>query len=100
LDINKMLTASLQLNEILQNVIIAASELIEVSDVLIIYLYDETSNTLYLAEGKGIDKAALQQIAFAPGESIAGKIFAYKQSKLFASEAEIDYYMKNMTEEN
>jgi len=100
LDINKMLTASLQLNEILQNVIIAASELIEVSDVLIIYLYDETSNTLYLAEGKGIDKAALQQIAFAPGESIAGKIFADKQSKLFASEAEIDYYMKNMTEEN
>lgn len=100
LDINKVLTASLQLDEILKNVMVAASELIDISDVLIIYLYDEETDKLYLAEGKGIEQSELQNIAFSPGESITGKVFVDKQSKLFSSEAEIDYYMRNMTEEN
>lgn len=100
LDINNMLTKSLQLDEILKNVISSASELIEVSDVLLIYLYDDTRNKLYLAEGQGIYKQALEKIAFSPGESIAGKVYAEKQSKLFSSEEEIDFYMENMTQEN
>lgn len=100
LDLNKILTESLQLEEILRNVIIAATELINVSDVIIIYLYDETKDKLYFAEGQGIDKLALDKIAFSPGESITGKVFVDKISKLFSSEAEIDYYMKNMQAEN
>ncbi len=100
LAINKVLTESLQLEEVLQNVILAASELIEVSDVLIIYLYDEVEDKLYLAEGQGIDKTAMQKIAFSPGESIAGKVFMDRRSKLFSSEAEIDYYMNNMHPDN
>lgn len=100
LDINKVLTESLQLKEILKNVILAASKLIEISDVLIIYLYDEVTNKLYLAEGKGIDQFALKGISFSPGESIAGKIFMDKQSKLFLSEEEIDYYMQSMNKDN
>lgn len=100
LDINKVLTESLQLDEILKNVVTAASELIDVSDVLIIYLYDEVTDKLYLAEGQGIHKIALQKIAFSPGESIAGKVYKDKKSKLFSSEAEIDYYMNNMQPDN
>ena len=100
LAINKVLTESLQLEEVLQNVILAASELIEVSDVLIIYLYDEVEDKLYLAEGQGIHKTAMQKIAFSPGESIAGKVFMDKRSKLFSSEAEIDYYMNDMHPDN
>lgn len=100
LEINKILTQSLKIEKVLQNVIVAASELIEVSDVLIIYLYDEETNTLRFAEGEGIHKEKLSKIAFSPGESISGKIFTEKKSKLFTSEQEIDAFMKNMTPEN
>lgn len=99
-EINKMLTKSLKIEEILKNVIKAATELIGVSGVFIIYLYDEKTNTLRFAEGQGVDKDAFRKIAFAPGESISGKIFKEKRSKLFTSEEEIDAYMKNMSKEN
>ncbi|MGP4105945.1 helix-turn-helix domain-containing protein [Virgibacillus sp. L01] len=100
LEINKMLTKSLKLDEVLRNVIEAAKELIEVSDTLIIYLYDEPTGKLYLAEGEGIDKENLSKIAFSPGESITGKVFEERKSKLFKSEEEIDSYMQDMSEQN
>lgn len=100
LEINKMLTKSLNLDDVLQNIIAAAGELIDVSDTLIIYLYDEQTNKLRLAEGKGIHKEKMQKIAFSPGESIAGKVFLEQRSKLFNSEEEIDLYMRSMSKEN
>src|SRR5690625_4986930 len=92
LEINKLLTQSLKLEDVLRNVIKAASELIEVSDVLIIYLYDEETNTLRFAEGEGVLKNKLKKIRFKPGESISGKVFVERKSKLFVSEQEIDMY--------
>ncbi|MEI3613657.1 helix-turn-helix domain-containing protein [Pseudogracilibacillus sp. SO30301A] len=99
-EINKMLTKSLKIEEILKNVIKAAIELIGVSGVFIIYLYDEKTNTLRFAEGQGVDEDDFRKIAFAPGESISGKVFEERKSKLFTSEEEIDAYMNNMSEEN
>lgn len=100
LELNKLLTQSLKLEEVLENVIMAASELVKVSDTFIIYLYDESDNKLRLAEGKGIDKESLQKVSFSPGESIAGKVFRDREPKLFLSENEIDDFMSNMSEEN
>lgn len=100
LNINKLLTQSLKIDEVLRNVIQAASELIEVSAVLIIYLYDDETNTLQFAEGEGINKETMNEIRFSPGESITGKVFVDQQSKLFSSEKEIDMYMNNMSERN
>ncbi|MFS0647168.1 helix-turn-helix domain-containing protein [Siminovitchia sp. 179-K 8D1 HS] len=100
LEINKMLTQSLKLEEILHHVIVAARALIDVSDVLIIYLYDKEANKLKFAKGEGVDKEILKKVAFSPGESITGKIFIEQKSKLFTSEQEIDEYMENMTDEN
>lgn len=100
LELNKMLTQSLKIEEILKNLIHAASELIDVSGVFIIYLYDEKTNALRFAEGRGVDKEHFKHIAFAPGESISGKVFKEKKSKLFVSEKEIDEYMDDMSEEN
>ncbi|MGY0691378.1 helix-turn-helix domain-containing protein [Virgibacillus sp. FSP13] len=100
LEINKLLTQSLKLEEVLQNVIISASKLISVSDTFIIYLYDENTHKLRFAEGKGIYKDTLQQIAFSPGESIAGLVFKNKKPKLFKSEEEIDACMSNMSAVN
>lgn len=100
LHINKVLTESLHLDEVLQNLSMSAKSLIDISDVLIIYLYDETTNKLYFAEGQGIDKTALKKVAFSPGESITGKVFMDKKSKLFSSETEIDYFMNDMDRDN
>lgn len=100
LAINKLLTQSLELQEVLQNVTAAASELISVPHTFIIYLYDESVDKLRLAEGKGINKEALQKVSFLPGESIAGKVYRDKEPKLFKSEPEIDSYMENMSEKN
>ncbi|MEC5424334.1 helix-turn-helix domain-containing protein [Virgibacillus sp. C22-A2] len=100
LEINKMLTQSLKIDEVLRNVIVAANDLIDISDTLIIYLYDESANRLRLADGEGIRREMLENIAFSPGESIAGKVFVDKKSKLFISEEEIDSYMRDMSEAN
>ncbi len=100
LEMNKILNQSLKLEEILHNVIVAAKELIDVSDVLLIYLYDNVENKLKFAKGEGVNQEKLKKVAFSPGESITGKVFIEKKPKLFTSEQEIDDYMGNMTEEN
>lgn len=100
LEINKLLTKSLKLEEVLQNVIISASKLVDVSDTFIIYLFDKNTHKLRFAEGRGIYKDILQKVAFSPGESIAGLVFKDKKPKLFKSEDEIDTYMSNMSKAN
>ncbi|MDW0110723.1 helix-turn-helix domain-containing protein [Sporosarcina aquimarina] len=100
LEINKMLTQSLQLDEILHNVVQAASELVEVADVIIIYLYDEDTKTLRFAKGEGVQEEALSRVAFAEGESITGKVFVHRQAKLFTTRVEIEEHMENMTDQN
>lgn len=100
LEINKMLTQSLKLEEVLKNLITAASELVQVTDTFMIYLYDELTGKLRIAEAIGVEIEPLKRIEFAPGESITGKVFLEKKSKLFKSEQEIDFYMSNMSEEN
>lgn len=100
LEINKMLTQSLKLEEVLKNLITAASELVQVTDTFMIYLYDELTGKLKIAEATGVEIEPLKRIEFAPGESITGKVFLEKKSKLFKSEQEIDFYMSNMSEEN
>lgn len=100
LEVNTMLTESLELEEILHMVIRAASRLVEAADVFLLYLYDEETRMLRFAGGEGVDEDALRQIAFAEGESITGKVFLDRQPKLFTSRREIEAHMENMTEEN
>ncbi|WP_316569183.1 helix-turn-helix domain-containing protein [Neobacillus sp. YIM B06451] len=100
LEINKLLTKSLHLHEVLQNLITAASELVSTTDTFIIYLFDESTQRLKFVEGKGVDAEALQEIAFSPGESITGRVFSEKQAILFKSEQEIDDFMCTMSPDN
>ncbi|RDU37069.1 hypothetical protein DRW41_10310 [Neobacillus piezotolerans] len=100
LEINKLLTQSLDLKEVLQNLITAASELVSTTDTFIIYLFDESTRKLKFVEGKGVDAEALRDIAFSPGESISGRVFTEKQAILFKSELEIDDSMSTMSSDN
>src|SRR5690625_562526 len=100
LTINKMLTQSINIDKILDNVIVAASELIELAGMFIIYLYDEKTNRLQFAEGKGIDKKFFKKITITPGESLEGKTFVSKKSKLVTAKQEICQYIENLSEKN
>lgn len=100
LEVNQILTQSLRLDEILHSVVQAACELVDVADVIIIYLYDNETKTLRFAKGEGVDDSAFKHVAFAEGESITGKVFKQQESKLFTSRDEIEEYMKNMSGHN
>ncbi len=100
LEINKLLTQSLNLEDVLQNLITAASELVNITDTFIIYLYDEKAGKLKFEEGKGVDVESLKKLALDPGESITGQVFTKKKAILFNSEQEIDESMSTMSPEN
>ncbi|WP_408007952.1 helix-turn-helix domain-containing protein [Pseudalkalibacillus sp. A8] len=98
--INKILTKSLDINTILRTLVEAAKELIEVSDTIILYLYEPDENVLKVAEGVGIDIKVMKNISFSPGESLTGMTFTSRQSHLFAYKDEIEEHMTSMTENN
>lgn len=100
LEINKLLTQSLKLEDVLKNLITAASELVSITDTFIIYLYDEKVGKLKFKEGKGVDVESLKKLDLSPGESITGQVFSEKKAILFKTEKEIDESMSTMTPEN
>ncbi len=98
--INKLLTKSLDIDTILRTLVEAAKELIEVSDTIILYLYEPVENVLKVAEGVGIDIKVMKNISFSPGESLTGMTFTARRSHLFAYKDEIEEHMTSMTENN
>jgi sugar diacid utilization regulator/GAF domain-containing protein len=100
LEINRLLTKSFNLEFVLKTLVQAAYDLVEISDTIILYLYDEKENVLKLGEGVGVDLEILKHIAFSPGESLTGKTFSTKKTLLFAKKDDIQVNMNNMSEEN
>ncbi|OLO42415.1 hypothetical protein BTR23_04135 [Alkalihalophilus pseudofirmus] len=99
-EINHLLTKSLDIGVVLRTLVEEARNLLEVSDTVILYLYDPEDNVLRVAEGVGIDIELMRQIAFVPGESLTGKSYAERKSYLFAEEGVLKQNMANMSPEN
>ncbi|WP_078429823.1 helix-turn-helix domain-containing protein [Alkalihalobacterium alkalinitrilicum] len=99
-EINHLLTTSLDIGVVLRTLVEEARNLLEVSDTVILYLYDREDNVLRVAEGVGIDIEVMRQIAFVPGESLTGKAYAERKSYLFAEEDILKQNMANMSPEN
>ncbi|WP_170287517.1 helix-turn-helix domain-containing protein [Aquibacillus halophilus] len=99
-EINKLLTKSLDIGVILKTLVEEARNLLEVSDTVILYLFDPEEEVLRVAEGVGIDISIMRNIAFQPGESLTGKTYADRKSYLFAKEDIIKENMANMSTEN
>ncbi|MBM7551655.1 helix-turn-helix domain-containing protein [Thalassobacillus pellis] len=97
--INRLLTESFDINQILKTLVSSAFELVEVSDAVILYLYDEEEEVLRFSEGVGVSLGEMKDIKFASGESLAGGTFLTKQAKLYETD-EIKSNMSTMTEEN
>ncbi|WP_209121620.1 helix-turn-helix domain-containing protein [Alkalihalobacillus sp. BA299] len=99
-EINHLLTKSLDIGVVLRTLVEEARNLLEVSDTVILYLFDPEDNVLRVAEGVGIDIEVMRQIAFVPGESLTGKTYADRKSYLFAKEDILKQSMSNMSSEN
>src|SRR5699024_6402032 len=100
LEMNSTLTEHMEVNQILREVVQTAAEIIDRSEVLILYLYNERSNLIEFSYGVDINEEALRNIQFLLGESIVGKIFVEQKPKLFKSEREIDQFMQDMRQKN
>ncbi|WP_252316055.1 hypothetical protein [Sinobaca sp. H24] len=64
LEINKLLAGTLNMDEVLSTLVYSAKNLILNADISIIYLYDESSNSLKYAFGSGIEEEYLKEIFF------------------------------------
>nr|WP_255639808.1 GAF domain-containing protein [Aquibacillus saliphilus] len=99
-EINHLLTKSLDVQVILRTLVEEARNLLEVSDTVILYLFDQEEKVLRVAEGVGVDMEAMKDIRFLPGESLTGKTYANRKSYLFAEEDIIRENMSNMSSRN
>lgn len=100
LEINRLLTKSLDLDVILKTLVQAAKDLVQVADTTILYFYEPQENVLKMAEGVGVDKKWMKKLSFLPGESLTGITFIKKEPLLFSHPNQIKKSMSNMSAEN
>lgn len=98
LNINKLLTKSMKLDNVLQIFVNSAKELIESADAAYLFLYDDESKVLRFAKGVGVNEEIMKCIEISPGESLSGKSFSQQKSLLFARDIEKE--MLSMSEVN
>ncbi|OQY26364.1 MAG: hypothetical protein B6I38_11455 [Anaerolineaceae bacterium 4572_5.1] len=73
-DISLILNSTLELDNLLQNILDTAAELLECNDVSIL-LYDENREELRFVASTGSDKEELEKIPVPLDNSLAGTIF-------------------------
>lgn len=92
--------SSLKLEEILESLIQEIRNIMEQTDAILIFLFDDDRNLLIPYSTYGIDPAEAGQILIAPGETIAGTVFATKRIILLTTREESVQAMGTMTPEN
>lgn len=92
--------ASLKLEEILESLIQEIRNIMEQTDAILIFLFDDDRNLLIPYSTYGIDPGEAGQILIAPGETIAGTVFSTKRITLLTTREESVRAMSTMTPEN
>ncbi|NUH83975.1 helix-turn-helix domain-containing protein [Bacillus firmus] len=98
LEINRSLTQSLELEEILKRLVQAAFDLVDHADTTILYTLKE-DGLLHFSSGVGVEAGFMSQVKFEPGESLTGQVFLTKKGKI-ASGSEFREHMSRMSEAN
>lgn len=98
LEINRSLTQSLELEEILKRLVQAAFDLVDHADTTILYTLKE-DGLLHFSSGVGVETGFMSQVKFEPGESLTGLVFLTKKG-LIASGNEFREHMSRMSETN
>jgi diguanylate cyclase (GGDEF)-like protein len=88
LQLGKLLTSTLKLSEILELIMLKASQIIEAENWSLL-LKDESSGELTFEVVVGLDKNMIKDVRLKPGQGIAGKV-AQSGEPVFISDAEED----------
>lgn len=92
--------SSLKIEEILERLIQEICNIMEKTDAILVFLYDEELNLLVPYRTYGLDSSKADLLRIAPGETIAGKVLQTKRSILLTSREAAIQAMSTMTGEN
>lgn len=95
----RVLTSTLDLDEVLDQLIKEVLNVIDGSNASVLFLYDKNTNKLYPKSAAGFDMKYLQKIRVAPGEGMSGQTFAEQKGKIFLSLSDTKKGMSNITDE-
>ncbi len=93
------MTSTLDLDEVLHQMIREVLNVLEGSNASILFLYDKKHNYLYPKAAVGFDMKYLQHAHLAPGEGMSGITFQARKGQIFHSHTETKQNMSNISEE-
>lgn len=97
-EINRSLTQSLLLEDILKKLVEAAFDLMNNADTIILYNLKE-DGLLHFAQGVGVNEKVMCHVKFEPGESLTGKVFLSKKGVICSGD-DIKVHMNSMSKTN
>ncbi|AOM81781.1 helix-turn-helix domain-containing protein [Salisediminibacterium beveridgei] len=92
----RVLTSTLDLDEVLTNLIQEVLNVIDGANASVLFLYDEKAGTLYAKAAVGFDMTHLQHARLAPGEGLSGSTFKAQKGQIFRSSDETTRQMANI----
>ncbi|WP_019240525.1 MULTISPECIES: helix-turn-helix domain-containing protein [Bacillus] len=95
----RSVTSSLELKDVLNNIIFQALSVIQAADAGYLLLYDEISHCLTPKVAIGFNDN-LYEIKMKIGESITGKVFKESEAVIYYSRSDIYKGMKDISEQN
>ena len=93
----QVLTSTLDLDEVLHQLIKEVLNVIEGSNASVLFLYDKRLNKLYPKSAVGFNMDYLQSILIDPGEGMSGQTFLSKKGRIFSSKEDTAQGMGNIS---
>jgi sugar diacid utilization regulator len=100
LEIARIITSTFAWEEIMENIVKKAVDLIDGADTGAIFLYNKKEDLLIPDYGWGFAWDYLQKVRLKPNEALSGKVFTEKKPILYKTQNEIVFGMENLSSIN
>jgi sugar diacid utilization regulator len=100
LEIARIITSTFATDEIMENIVKKAVDLIDGADTGALFLYDQKSGLLVPEYGWGFAWDSLQNIRLRPNEALSGRAFIKKKAMLFKTQQDIKSAMESLGHNN
>ncbi|WP_371018487.1 GAF domain-containing protein [Pseudalkalibacillus sp. JSM 102089] len=95
----QVLSSTLDLDEVLHQLINEVLSVIEGANASILFLYDENLNKLYAKTAVGFDMNHMSAVKLSPGEGMSGQTFLSGKGRIFSRREDTQQGMSNITPE-
>jgi DNA-binding CsgD family transcriptional regulator len=96
----RSISTSLNIDELIKNIIRNALNVIPVADTGLLHLYDPNIDRLVVKSAVGFDEERLKHFQLKVGESIAGKVYQDGRARIYYSNPEAHDGMKDLSAAN